>query len=200
MPPEENGQDSPQQSNGAGSTPDLSTLPDWAQELIRKQDETIREVNSEAKQRRLALEAKDEQFRLAEQKRLAEAGEFRTLAEQRAAEVEKLKPYQTRAEQLETLIADGNKKRVEQISEPMRKLVPPLPPEQLASWLDANWDVLTARSAPQTDAGAGSSGGGKKPPQLTPEQKAMADAMGVSHENYAKQLAALQAERGRNED
>lgn len=178
---------------------DLAGLPDPVRRLIEKLQTSLREVNAESKERRLALQREREEASRREQERLAQAGQYQQLAETRAKEIESLKPYQTRAQQLEEMIAEGNQRRIGQIPEGMRTLIPQLPAEQLASWLDANWRLLTTPTAPNTDAGAGSTGG-KSAPKLTPDQKAMADAMGVSHENYAKQLAALQMERGRNED
>jgi len=176
---------------GTDQTPDVSALPGWAQELITNLTKKNREVNQESKKRRLAL---DEAARR-EQERLAKQGEWQTLAEQRAKEVADLQPYQTRAQQLEALIAEGNKKRVGQIPEGMRSLVPQLPPEQLAAWLDANWSVLTVQRAPNTDAGAGSTGGKKSPPVLTPAQRAMARQMNMTDEAYAKRLMEMAIEQ-----
>lgn len=188
------------EDNNEGDTEkvDLTGLPDPVRRLIEKLQGSLKEANAESKERRLTLQREREEASRREQERLAQAGQYQQLAETRAKEVEALKPYQTRAQQLEELIADGNQKRIAQIPNDMRSLIPQLPAEQLAAWLDANWRLLTTGPAPNTDAGAGSNGAGKKPPVLTPDQKAFADAMGISYENYAKQLAALAQERGRN--
>lgn len=183
-------QDEGQSSTGSDWDGDISTLPSAAQEYIKQ-------LRSEAAERRVQLKKQEEEQRRREQERLAEQGKFKELAESRAAELEKIKPYMERAESLESMIRESNKKRVEQVPESMRALIPSdYAPEKLSAWLDSNWRLLTAPVAPDLDGGAGGTGG-RRTPQLTREQKAMARAAGMTEEQYAK---ALQRAAGRSAD
>lgn len=165
--------------NEGGSIDDL---PSWAQDLIKT-------TRAEAAKYRIAKREAEEQARQREQARLAEEGKWKELAEQRAQTLAEVEPYKERAQSLEALIRDSNQKRLEQIREDFRALVPTdYAPEKLATWLDTNWHNLSSRPAPSTDAGAGAVGGGKTV-QLTPEQKQAAKAMGMTEEQF---IAALQ--------
>jgi 2-iminoacetate synthase ThiH len=94
-------------------------------------------------------------------------------------------PYQERATTLEKIISESNARRIGQIPEVMRTLVPSLPPEQQAAWLDQNWSLLTQRQAPNLDAGAGGSG---RTVTLTDEQRQTAKRAGMTEEQF---IAAL---------
>ena len=95
----------------------VGELPDWAQTMIK-------ELRSEAAERRIALKKKDEESRKLEQERLIEQGKWKELAENRAAELEKTKSYQERAESLESMIRESNKMKLESIPEDMLSFVP----------------------------------------------------------------------------
>lgn len=188
MPDENNGLDaqalptpptaSGTQATGSGEQGKIEDLPTWAQTLVR-------ELRDEAASRRTALKKQEEEAARATQTRLAEEGKWKELAETRAADAAKLQPYQQRAADLERVLTDSNNRRIVLIPEGMRTLVPQLPAEQVAAWLDANWGLLTRKAAPDIDAGAGA-GNGNSAASLTSEQLAMAARMGLTPEQYAK--------------
>lgn len=153
----------------------VEDLPQWAQTMIK-------ELRDESATRRRELKAQRE----AEQAKLAEAGNFKALAEQNAARVAELEPFQERAEALEKMIRDENKARINQIPEAMRGLVPTdYPPEKLAAWLTTNMPKLTRTPAPDLDAGA-AGGSGRTQVSLTAEERALAAQFNISPEDYAK--------------
>lgn len=186
--PDEQGRDAQNSSTpdtnggtpGSGEQGKIEDLPEWGQRLIR-------ELRSEATDRRKALEKASAEAAQREQARLAEEGKWKELAEARAAELSKLTPYQQRASELEKVIADSNNRRVALIPDGMKSLVPQLPAEQLAAWLDANWGTLTRKPAPEIDAGAG--GGSKGIGALSAEELQMAAKLGLTAEQYAKSKA-----------
>lgn len=188
LDPESPKGDAPKSTGNGGTPPPpemgrIEDLPSWAQDEIKK-------LRNESAQRRVKLNELEEQersFARREQARLAEEGKFKELAESRAAELAKLQPYQQRAEALETMIRESNTRRIEQVREDMRTLIPTdYPPEKLSGWLDANWTRLMPRQAPETDAGAGGAGGSGKSVTLTAEEKAMAAKTGMTEEQYIK--------------
>lgn len=125
----------------------------------------------------------------AQQDKMHQNGQFEELAQQRAAEIETLKPYRERAEALEGVIRQSNAQRIEQIPEQMRSLVPVemLSPDQLATWLDKNAALLMRPPAPSLDGGAGS-GGTVEVIRLTDEQKRLARSMGISDDEMLAQI------------
>jgi len=121
--------------------------------------------------------------------KLAQDGNFRELASQRAAEVEKLRPSAERAEALDKVIRDINDARIKALPETVRALVPTdYPPEKLMNWLTANENLLKAPPQPDFDAGAGGGGRGKgsSAPDMTAEEIEFAKAAGISVERYAE--------------
>lgn len=163
----------PQVSPPSDPTPSeqsrLEDLPEaWQKE--------IRELREESGRRRLQLreyEQRIQEVSQADQARLAEQGQWKTLAEQRQQELAKLKPYQERAESLEGMIRKSNEVRISRVREDMRPLIPTdYPPERLSEWLDANLERLNTRPAPDIDAGAGGgSGKGASSVQVTDEDR-----------------------------
>ena len=117
-------------------------------------DKVIRELRNEnAKWRKQFGELKTEAEK-AEQTRLQQAGEWKTLAERAQVEAEQLKPFRDRATAYEQLIRADLDARIGQLPEPMRALVPDY--DDLAKkqqWLNANWSLLTRQTAPPLDAG-----------------------------------------------
>jgi len=153
----------------------VEDLPEWGQRIIRE----LREENATRRQ-----EVRRQQE--AEQAKLAEAGNFKALAEQHAARVAALEPFQERAEALEKMIRTENTARINQIPEAMRGLVPTdYPPEKLAAWLTANMAKLARTPAPDLDAGAAGSSG-RAAVALTAEEQALAAQFGLKPEDYAK--------------
>lgn len=140
----------------------------------------IRDLREESKNRRLQLREMEQRLQevsQADQARLAEQGQWKTLAEQRQQELTALKPYRERAEALEAMIRKSNEARIARVREDMRPLIPAdYPPERLSEWLDANLERLTTRPAPDLDAGAGGGGGkGGSSVQVTDEDRRAAE-------------------------
>lgn len=165
----------------------VADLPEWAQKALR-------EAREEAADRRIALKKMTE----AQQQRLIDEGNFKALAEQRAAELAALTPIKERAETLEKMIRESNSSRINTVREDMRALIPvEYPPERLAVWLDANMARLTTPPAPNIDAGAGAGNGGKSLPSLSSEELEIARMAGMKPEEYAQQKAKQAAQRNK---
>jgi|GEM_PF-2543217 len=173
------GQDAQSDAPDGGSEQgQIEDLPQWAQKMIR-------ETRKESAARRVALTNAENASKLREQQSLAEQGNYKTLAEQRALEVAGLTPYKDRVDALETLIRAGNEARIKQVPEALRTMIPAkYAPEELSAWLDANMLNLQPRQAPNLDAGAG--GGGKAAVPLTDAERAVAARMSLTPEEYAK--------------
>jgi hypothetical protein len=135
----------------------------------------------EVNQAKLAAEAKLKEFQdaqaAAEQARLTEQGQFKTIAEQARQEADALKPFKERAEAYEKAFRASNDARIARVPEAMRSLIPTtLPPHEVSAYLDANWELLTATRAPDLDAGAGGGSGGGTQVQVTEADKQQAAA------------------------
>jgi hypothetical protein len=180
----------PQTPNPTGTTP--ASGDEWKmEELPHALQEYIKGLRTEAKNTRLEKEAAEKARKAAEQAQLEEQGNWRKLAEDRAAELAKLTPYQQKAESLEKIIVDANKRMIDLIPEHKRGLIPmEYPAERLQSWLIANQAELTRKPAPDTDAGAGM-GGGPKAPVVTPQTQAAAEV--AKQHGYNIDPAALAA-------
>lgn len=165
---------------------DVSALPEWAQQKFSQLEQRLSDVNNESAGRRhklAELETTVKQLTDAQQKRLAEQGNFEELARQKAAELETLKPYEERAKTLEGIIRASNDARIAQVREDLRALVPAdYAPEKLATWLDANWSRLTVKAAPDLDAGAGTAAG--RTMKLTDEERTAAHRFGLTDEQF----------------
>jgi phage I-like protein len=152
----------------------------------------IKGLRAEAADYRTRAKREQEQAREREQQRLAEQGNWKAIAEQKAEEAARLKAYEERATQLEAMIRASNDGRIQQIPETMRKVVPvEYPPEKLAAWLDSNLSLLTRPPAPNLDAGIGSGANGKSV-QLTAEQKAAARLAGMTEAQFEAALEKAQ--------
>jgi hypothetical protein len=148
----------------------------------------IKDLRTEAKTHREAKEAKEREASLAEQKRLADAGQFEQLAKVKAEEA--AKPYQTRVADLEKVISDTNAQLIQQIPESIRALVvPDLPADKLNAWLIKSLPALTRKPAPETDAGAGMGGSGTKP--LTDDDRLAMKLSNMTEEQYRKVQAKM---------
>ncbi len=149
------------------------------------------EVNDELKQLREQVRTQQTDAQTREQERLVKQGEWQTIAETEKKRSSELEPKAARAEVLEKAIAEGNRQRVERIPEANRSLIPAdYPPERLSAYLDANWERLVGKVAPNIDAGAGG-GSGTPPAPLTAEEKVVAAATGMTEAqwNEAKKKA-----------
>ena len=147
----------------------------------------VQSLRQEAAGYRTKLREFEESQKQAQQERLAQQNEWKTLAEQRQAEIEQLKDYQERYNAMIDNIKANNEKRLEGIPDTMRSLVPPIDdPATLGQWLDANWQILTAKpNAPSLNGGAGSAPARTANIALSDAELDMARKMGLTAEQYA---------------
>lgn len=154
----------PSPVDGADETPKTELSP----EELRK---ALADARKEAAAHRRKLRDFEAAQQTAEEKRLAEQGEFKTLAEKRAAEAaqarleaEGLTPYKKAFEAM-------LEARIKAIPDTHKSLIPKgMSPIQLSEWLDTNWALLTQRAAPNLDGGAG--GGATKGSQIGTKEHA----------------------------
>lgn len=156
--------------------------------------EYVQQLRQEAASYRTKLREIEEAQKTAEQKRLEQQQEWQTLAEQRAAEVEALRPYQEKYTAMLESVKTGNEKRIEQVPDVMRSLIPPIDdPVTLGQWLDANWTILTGKPpVPTLNGGAGQTPARTQTVVLTDAELQIAHKMGLTAEQY---LAAKQTKR-----
>jgi len=147
-----------QQRAATGNKYNPTTLED-AQRIIDALTKRLAERDAsldEMKRTSTSLAQRLSDIENATKKRLEEEGNWAELARQRAAELEALKPYQERAQALESIIRASNEERMARVPEDMRALIPTdYPPEKLQGWLNANERRLSKPQPPQYDAGAG---------------------------------------------
>lgn len=152
----------------------------------------VQQLRQEAASYRTKLREFEEAQKQAEEQRLAQQQEWQKLAEQRAAEVEALRPFQEKYAAMLESIKAGNEKRIEQIPEGMRTLIPPIDdPATLTSWLDTNWQLLTGKTpAPSLNGSAGQGQTRTQSVTLTDAELETAQKMGLTPEQYmsAKQI------------
>lgn len=159
-----------------GSTPDASekTEPpadpkglDALPEEVREYIKSLRRESEERRKKLTALEKTQQEAeaarKLEEDKKLAEQGQWQKLAEERAAEIERLKVFEAQAATLLAATTKRNADRIAKLPEAMRDLVPvEYDPHKLAAWLDANEAKLVKPVAPNLNPGQQSTGDGKK--------------------------------------
>lgn len=163
-----------------GQQPQGETL---TPEALRKE---LEEARKEAAKYRRELREFQETQRKASEAALTEQQQFKTLAEQRAAQIQQLEPYKAQYETMEQAIRDANDSRIKQVPEAMRSLIPAnYAPMDLQRWLDGNWQLLTTRPAPQTDAGARGDGGANSV-KLDAATVELARKMGISLDTVVK--------------
>jgi hypothetical protein len=199
MPTEEEKQEKPQgEQDGKQYNP--STLDD-AMKVIEALQKRVGEREATINELRTTSNTLGERLTSIEQaakKRLEEEGNWSELARQRQAELEALKPYQERAQALESVIRSSNEERLKRIPEDMRDLVPTdYPPEKLQTWLNANERRLVKQPAPNYDAGAGNgSGGSTGGVQVTDADKRAAEiAKGQGYNVTAEDIAKRRIEK-----
>ena len=147
----------------------------------------VDELRQEAAAARVKLKEFEEGQRKAEEERLTQQQEWQRLAEQRAAEIESLKPYQEKYTAVVEAMKVGNEKKLQAIPDTMKSLVPPIEdPATLGQWLDANWSILTGKPpVPSLNGGAGQTQHRTSSVSLTDAELQMAAKMGISAEDYA---------------
>jgi len=190
------GEPSGQSGSSNGKTP-IESLPPDMQEYIK----SLREEAKTYREAKTGLQQQLDAIKQAQQDQMTKQGNFEALAQQRAAEVERLKAFEERAATYEKVIRDGNKARIETIPDSKKALVMPLidalSPEKLQEYLNANPSLFVKDPAPNYDAGAGGSGGsGKGEPKVTDEdrrQAAIAQSNGhnIKPEDIAKRRVEM---------
>lgn len=111
-----------------------------------------------------------------------------TEAQKAQARVAELQPKAKRLEAVEAALQATVEKRVEQLPKAMRGLVPDFDdPLKTLKWLDDNAAALSLPIMPNLNAGQ-QGDPGKKPMELTPEQKALAKKLHIPEDKYAAQL------------
>lgn len=178
------GRDDPDKGTGEADSKYKPADLEGAQKIIKALEKRLEERDgtiSSLNDRLTAIEK-------ANRDKLEQDGNFKELASQRAAEVEKLRPSAERAEALDKVIRDINEARIKALPETVRALVPTdYAPEKLMNWLTANESLLKAAPQPEFDMGAG---GGKSKasstPELTAEEIEFAKAVGMPLDRYAE--------------
>lgn len=138
----------------------INTLPPDIQSYIE-------ELRKEAAENRVQKKAAERAAREAEEKHLTEQAEWQKLAEARAARLKELEPLSEQFEEIKTAFAASIDSKLAQIPEDVRKAqVDPvravMTPVQFSKWLDAAMPTLSARRAPDLEAGAGGKAGKRK--------------------------------------
>jgi flagellar biosynthesis chaperone FliJ len=172
---------------------DLSSVDPAVKKYIDGLQNRIKDLNHESAGRRHKLDelsAKVEALSSTRRQELEEDGKYKTLYEQQMQENAQLKLAADRAEAYEQQIKAQNDAMLARIPDDWKPtvtaLTDDLPPHKLATWLQGNMDRFTTPKAPQTDAGT-STGGGKAPVTLTPEQElAYKSGQFESKEEYVK--------------
>ena len=149
----------------------------------------VKDLRDEAAKWRTELRKVQEAQEEARKAELAEQQKWQELAQEHEKKVKELEPIKARYEEMLETLRESNKKRIEQIPEAMRDLIPAYDdPTQLAAWLDAAAAKLTKPQAPSLNGGAGR---GDRPGDdvvLTSEQLAVAKKMNLTPEQYKAQL------------
>ena len=145
-------------------TPDESgTEPDAQPQTFPA--EYVAQLREEAKAGRLQTKALQAQIdkinadnEAAANAKLEQQGEFQKIAEQRAAEIERLKVYETKVKTFEETTSAANAAFIESIPEERRTLIPAgMDALTLQAYLQTNRELLigTSYTPPWTNGGAG---------------------------------------------
>lgn len=131
--------------------------------------------------------AKAKQLIAAEQKRQQDE---MTDAQKAQAEVAQLKPKAERADALEAKFREMAQKRIDTLPKQWQAAVQKLfdnDPIDAVDWLDANAALFALPAVPNLNAGD-QGDKGKKPVELTPEQKDTAKRLRIPEDKYAAEL------------
>lgn len=154
------------------------------------------EVIERARKAEEALARLQSDHEAKERERLQQQGEWQQIAENERKRAADLSAKAQRAEALEKAISDANKARIDRVPESMRPMVPvDYPPDRLQVWLDANWERLVTKPAPDLDAGAGSGSGGAAVTVTEADRAAAAMAMSQGYKITPENVAKARQER-----
>lgn len=165
----------------AESKTDISTLPVDIQDYIRGLRKEAEDTRKEKKRIETAAQQQ-------ERERLEKDKEWETLAVKYKTDLDASAPRVERLDAMEQFLRDSAAARIKALPKQYQSLVPDYDdPLKTLAWLDANAATLSLPKPP--DIGAGQQGdNGKKPIELTPEQKQMAKNLKMSEEKYAAEL------------
>lgn len=155
--------ETPTQPGAAGKVEDL---PEWAQDVIKG----LRHENADHRTKAKQAEA---EARQAEEKRLADSQEWRTLAEQRKAELDKAAPLVEHYAELDKRLKAGLQAEVAKWPEEVKAVAPGEDADVLA-WLDwvEKFRPLAAKlSTPTSAPPAPGNGPAPKPQPSTQEEQ-----------------------------
>lgn len=200
------GDEPPPEGTGADAPPPQPEEGEEVRQLkaeIQEKEDRIRRLTGEAARERKAKKSALEDT--GNWERLAKDFEVENLRLQ--TELDALKPYKERVDALIRETEARNERRIAQIPKINQSLVPDFAtPEQTSAFLDTNWNLLTASTAPDIDAGAGGGGGGKPPPKsIASDRDRMAAEIAKSHgikiepEAIAKRRAIVESRRNQSE-
>lgn len=191
--PDENQHAGEQQNGqqGEGQKPDgkynPSTLED-ALKIIGALTKRVDEREAEANR----YKSERDTLTVAQRKQLEDQGNFKTIAEQQAIDLARLKPIEERAAALEKIIRESNDARIKSVPDQYKNMIPTdYPPEKLQTWLNANEALLVKQPAPNYDAGAGMGGVGVGQVKLSADEIETAKKSGMTPEQFAKAKAKL---------
>jgi len=142
------------------------------------------EVNKGRKAAEKELAAYKKASAEAEEKRLQDNEEYKTLSDKYAKEIAELKPRAEVGEEQEKTLQKILEARIERIPEHLRALVPSgySTMDQL-KYIEDNDENLTKPSGPNISAGV--KGGSQEHAALSPEESAMAANQGLTDAQYA---------------
>ena len=192
--------DSPERDapNGNGDGGEIENPLAYAAAMKKRADDAKAEATA-AKQARQELQERMDAIEAANQEKLQQRGEYEQLYKDAMTEAEKLRQYQTEADALRGVLQSANTKRIEQIPEDLRDIVPDgLSPTQLSSWLDKSLPKLTRKPAPDIDAGVGGSGNKQSEGTVTEADKAAAEP--AQQQGYSSVTAEGIAKRRQQAD
>ena len=169
-------------AQGASSAETENTDAQQQQHMIPKS--RFDEVNNLAKSLKAELEQLRASQQQAQEQRLAEQNEWKTLAEQRAAEIAELKPLAGRVKEISEALEATVAARIERLPEDVRGLVPDFgDPRKTLDWLNANESKLIRPLAPAMDAGARGDGGSTT---MNDIEREVARRLNLTPEQFAK--------------
>lgn len=186
--------DQPQDGDKTGEATNAKQHGEFITGLPVEAQRYIEELRAENAKWRIEKKKAEDTARKAEEKRLSEQQEWKTLAEMRAQKLDELEPKSERLLAAFDALIEGRLKRIP--ADVRKRLVDPVRTNMdsvaFVAWLDANEDALTLKPAPNLEAGAGQargSGGGSA--ELTQDELAMAKRMGITPERMAQEKAKL---------
>jgi ribonucleoside-triphosphate reductase len=144
------------------------------------------EVNNRSKELEKELAAVKEALNKAQTSRLEEQEQYKELYEKTASELSEIKPIAEQISVYKKTVGTLLEAQVAEIPEEMRSLIPEeLGDVQKLNWIARNRTLLMKPAGP--DIGAGNRGSGSSTgTEITPEEKEVANAFGITAEEYLK--------------